>query len=77
MVGSRAKPVSDNRVHEETTIACQDCSIFGGHDLEEVMILPLWFVRAIQSEEAEVAGETAEVSIDDEPFAPAPLQAGS
>jgi hypothetical protein len=75
IVGPWAEPVFDNRVHEQTAIACEDCSILGGHDLEKAMIVGLRFVGAIQSEESEVAGKPTEMSIDDKAFATPPLQA--
>jgi hypothetical protein len=62
-------------VHEQTAIACEDCSILGGHDLEKATIVGLRFVGAVQSEESEVAGKPTEMSIDDKAFAAPPLQA--
>ena len=74
-MGPRAEPVLDNRVHEQTAIAGQDCSILGGHDLEKATVLPPRLVSAIYSKEAKIPGQSAEMSIDDEAFATPPLQA--
>ena len=45
--GIATEPVINNRVHEETTIAREDCTLLGGHDLEKAVIPRLRFVRAI------------------------------
>src|SRR5580692_12890528 len=58
--------VPDYRMHEETAVAGEQSSIFGGHDLEYSAIVGVSFIRGVEAEQPQVACELPKVPVGDE-----------
>jgi len=58
--------VPDYRMHEETAVAGEQRSIFGGHDLEHSAIVGVSFIRGVEAEQPQVACELPKVPVGDE-----------
>ncbi len=61
--GARTKPMFDNRVHQETPVACKHRAIFRDHDLKQATVVGHRFVSGIKAQKPEVARESAQMTI--------------
>ena len=74
VLGARAIPVLNDRVHEQTPITRQERSIFAGHYLEQLPVISVLVVSDIKSEETKIARESSQMSISNKSCNPNSLQ---
>jgi len=53
----------NDRVHEETPITRQECSIFADHHLEQLPVISALGVGDIKSQQTKIAGESSQMSV--------------